>query len=156
MMNNTEKLIVSNFEDRFTQIKGISDYIKRISSTNLDIIKKVKEAEDKDISKFNADMVTFKKNEMSMSLLHQQLQSLVSRAVEYFTIIKIADLPISLSEEDLKFFEEFTKQKLDLFGIEKGELIILNKEFHNAVMDNISKMNDGEVDKIFEYMKAVK
>lgn len=155
-MNNIEKLIVQNFEDRFEQVKGISDYIKSVSTENIELIKKVKEAGETEPSKFTSDITTFKKNEMSMTLLNQQLQSLISRAIEYYTIIKMVDLPINLSSEDEKFLGGFLKQKIDLFGIEKGNLIVLNKEYHDVVMQQMSNLKEGELDKIFNYMKSVK
>jgi len=155
-MDNIEKLIVQNFEDRFEQVKGISDYLTQVSTENLELINKVKESEEEESSKFTSDITTFKKNEMSMTLLSQQLQSLISRVIEYYTIIKMADLPTSLSEKDEKFLEGFMQQKMDLFGIEKGNLVVLDKEYHDVIMQQISVLKPNEAEQIFTYMKTAK
>lgn len=155
-MDNIEKIIVQNFEDRFEQVRGISDYITKVSAENLELINKVKESDEEESSKFTSDITTFKKNEMSMTLLSQQLQSLIGRAIEYYTIIKMAALPTSLSDKDEKFLEGFMKQKMDLFGIEKGNLIVLDKVYHNDIMTQISVLKPNEADQILSYMKSTK
>lgn len=153
-MNNTEKMIVQSFEDRFEQVKGISEFLKTTSEESVETVKKVKESEETDPAKFTADAILFKKNQVSISMLNQQLQSLIGRMIEYYTIIKMSELPTSLTAEDEKFLEGFMKQKLDLFGVEKGNLVVLDKEFHDNVMQSVSQLQDGEIDQIVKFMKT--
>lgn len=155
-MNSTEKLVLQNFKDRFTQVKGIKDHFKKISDKNLEIVKEIKASSEEDSSKFTRELTEFKKNEVTTTLLSQQLQSLVTRVVEYYVIIKGADLELELTDEDEKFLEGFLKEKTDLFGIEKGELIILNSQYHDVVMETVNNLKEGEAVQIFNYIKNFK
>lgn len=154
-MTTTDNLIVENFLDRFNQLKGISEFLKKITDDNFKIIQDVKSS-DEEIDKLSSKFITFKKNEMSMTLLNQQFQSLVGRVVEYYGILKMANLPINITSEDEKFLNKFLDQKIDLYGIEKGQLIILDRAFHDPIMERLNTLKEGEAEQIFSYMKSFK
>lgn len=155
MEKSITNIVVNNFYNRFSQAKSMGDIIKEKTEKIKVLVEDVKtqsrENPEKTAKDFQKQLSDFKREEISSTLLQQQMQSLLTRALEYYKVLQATGTEINISEEDKKFLEKISSS-VDLYGVEKGKLIVLDTNYHQAIMDSVSQMSDNIRQSIFNHI----
>jgi hypothetical protein len=158
-MTNTEKLIVENFYKRFEQVKGLSVILKDKYENSKELVDKVQEGAKDNPKKTTKDFIEeikgYKQNEIESMLLNQQIQSYTTRLLEYYSLITIGGLEIQIDEKDENFLKEVGKS-VDLYGVEKGKLVVLDTNFGGTIKERVTNMEKPEQEAILTHMLNVK
>ena len=151
-----ESNIKNTIYDRLDQVKEFTKTFESYSEDVSGIIKSV-QADPKTEAKHKKNIQNFREIGMKLELIRQSIASLTSRLVELYTLAKISSIDIELEERDLGFLEHAMKEgSLDLFRVEKGELKIVDEQYHDMAMEQVRNVTKEQSTQVYQYLLNVK
>lgn len=151
----------NTISDRFELMKVIGDSIKTKTEEIKDVVDKVKslKAGNSDLkpSDVSKELKSFRLNQTEIILLNETIKSISVRVAELYKVAKISGMEVDLDERDKSFIENFlSKNKIDLFGVEKGKLIMLDDKYHTLMKENMDKTQKNLEQDILNHIISLK
>ena len=156
-MNNLENNFKNTFTDRLNQMKSFSSTMNTKNTEMVDLLKKIQGSPERTVEEATDDVIAYREVATLLVLMQQNVSDIVSRLIEMFTIAKISELDLGLDEKDEKFMISTAESgDLDMFRMEKGEVIIVNKRVHSEIMGKVKQFGEGELESMYKQILAVK
>jgi len=148
--------IKNTLVDRLEQVKEFSKLYEEYQKVIVNLITDI-QANPKTEADHKDTVLKFRDYGMKVELMKQSISSLTNRLVELYTLIKISGIEIPLEDRDVNFLDGAMKNgSLDLFRVEKGELKVMNADYHDMVMQSITNITPEQHKATYDSLLTMK